>query len=143
MSEKNTYDAFRKGIAIPRDRIDRIENIVGVGNPDVNCVLIGGPEIWIEIKSPKEPKRKTTVLFNSNHKLSQDQMNWFHRQHRAGGKGFVMVDTDKRRIMVRGALADSINSLTVDELIGIACWHAPKPTKKEQWDSLREVLIGG
>ena len=58
MSEKSAYRELRKHILRPGDRIDRIENLVGTGFPDVNMCLRGaerltGTELWVEIKTPR------------------------------------------------------------------------------------------
>jgi hypothetical protein len=139
MSEKNAYSILRTGIAGKRTRIDRIENLCVLGMPDVN-LCIEGNETWIEIKSPKEPKKSTTPLFGSNHKLELEQRNWIKRQIDSGGKAFVLIRSDKRCMLVCGSHADVINEKTVEELIAIALWHAPVPTKKEHWAKLRETL---
>lgn len=140
MAESNDYKILKKNLPQGTDRLDRIENVVLTGMPDVNFCS-GGVECWIEMKSPKEPKRSTTRLFGSNHRLSQDQMNWFKRQHAAGGKGFILIATDKRWILLGGGLADFINDMTVDELVDNARWSTMKPVKdKFAWTSLRETL---
>lgn len=123
------------------DRCDRIENIVGVGNPDVNY-CIEGIEGWIEIKAPKEPVRAYTPLFGSNHRLSQDQKNWFLRQKNCGGKGYVLIVTDKNRwILIDGCKhADSINSLTIEALEKISLHNCVKPSQAD-WDNIRDLLF--
>lgn len=140
MAESVDYKSFKKNVVGPLDRVDRIENVVITGMPDVNFCSVG-TECWIELKSPKEPKRNTTKLFGSNHKLSQDQMNWFLRQRNAGGKAYVLIVTDKRWLFVDGLHADRINDMTVQELIDIALWHAVKPIrKKAEWNRLKSLL---
>lgn len=117
MSEVKDYKKFRDKVISVWDRCDRIENIMVIGMPDVNC-CIAGRESWIEIKSPKEPKRAKTKLFGSNHKLSQDQINWFLRQANAGGNGYVLICSDKHWILMNGCkYADEINTMTVCQLI--------------------------
>lgn len=140
MAESTDYKTLKKNLPQGTDRLDRVENVVLTGMPDINFCS-GGVECWIEMKSPKEPKRSTTRLFGSNHRLSQDQMNWFKRQHAAGGKGFILIATDKRWILLGGGLADFINDMTVDELVDNASWSTMKPVRnKEQWTSLRNTL---
>lgn len=140
MSESTDYKALKRNVFHPLDRLDRIENVVIVGMPDTNY-CIGGSEGWIELKSPAEPKRSTTRLFGSNHKLSQEQMNWLLRQRNAGGLAFVLIATDKRWLLIEGAYADEINGMTVTELVGVALWHEMKPIKgKEKWTKLRRLL---
>lgn len=140
MSESKDYASFRRNVVRPGDRIDRIENIVTVGMPDINFCS-GGKETWIELKSPREPKRNSTPLFGSSHKLSQDQMNWFKRQHAAGGSGFVLIATDLRWILMSGDLADFINLAPLFELIGLCRWHCYRSAmSKQTWAALRNEL---
>lgn len=123
MSEKVAYRKFRLAIYDPKkgDRIDRIENIMIVGMPDVNC-CIEGCESWMEIKSPTEPKRSTTPLFGSNHKVSQDQKNWFLRQRNAGGRAYLLITTDKRWMLI-GSKIDFVNEMTIEELVSISLYN--------------------
>lgn len=140
MAESTDYKTFKKNVPQPGDRLDRIENVVVTGMPDIN-MCIGGVEVWIEQKSPKEPVRRTTPLFGSNHKVSQEQANWMLRQRKAGGRCYFLISTDKRWILVGGFLADQINSMTVDELMEQAAWATTKPVRdKEAWKALRETL---
>ena len=141
MAESTDYKAFRRNMPKPNDRLERIENLVGVGQPDTNYCA-AGKECWIEFKSPKEPKRHSTPLFGSNHRLSQDQMNWFLKQRNAGGVGFVLIVTDKRWILVDGCkYGDDINDMTVGHLLDVAEWYANKPLRKDDWINLRTAII--
>lgn len=140
MGESSDYQTFKRNILQPRDRLDRVENVILTGVPDINFCSEGS-ECWIEQKSPKEPKRKSTLLFGSNHKISKDQKNWFKRQMDAGGKAYFLIVTDLRWLLIDGAHADFINNLTVDQLVAIAAWHAPKPIRdKTKWNQLRAIL---
>lgn len=139
--ETTDYKAFKTNVPQPGDRLDRIENVMVTGMPDVNYCF-GGVEGWIEQKSPKEPKRPDTPLFGSNHKMSMDQRNWFLRQRRAGGRAYILIVTDKRWMLLPGALADFINFWSVNELVDNAVWSCIKPIKdKQQWVYLREALM--
>ena len=142
MSEKNTYNLFKKGIEGKAVRIDRIENVRVDGMPDVN-VCVEGIESWVEIKSPKEPVRINTPLFGSNHKLSQAQLNWFMRQAQAGGKAFILIRSDKRMLLVKGVYADEINSLTITQIMILCSFSAPVPTPAEHWQQLKRILKNG
>ncbi len=141
MAESTDYKTFKKNVPNARDRLDRVENRVVSGMPDIN--FCGDDvECWIEQKSPKEPKRATTKLFGSNHKLSQDQKNWFKRQVDAGGLCYVMISTDKRWMLIGGEHADAVNELTVSQLMEISLWNTTKPVKdKAQWKQLRTILL--
>lgn len=140
MSESADYKTLKKFVPVMTDRLDRVENACVIGMPDINFCS-GGKECWIELKSPAEPKRSTTPLLGSNHKLSQDQANWILRQLRAGGRVFVLLATDKRWILISGAFADAINKMTVGELLEAARWTTTKPVKdRNQWTLLRNAL---
>lgn len=140
MSESNAYQMFKANVVQPGDRIDRIENLLGSGTPDVNFCS-GGFECWIEIKSPKEPRRAATPLFGSNHRISQEQMNWALRQRRAGGRCYFLISTNKRWMLISGGLADYINNWTIAECLDNATWSTSKPVRdKDQWQFLREAL---
>jgi hypothetical protein len=140
MSESKDYKKLKAKVFTPRDRIDRIENVILVGMPDVNYCLQGF-EGWIEMKSPTEPKRSTTRLFGSNHRVSQYQMNWALRQIKAKGRVFFLIVTDKRWALIHGAQADGINELTVQQLVMSAIWHSILPIKEEAWKQLRQALM--
>lgn len=141
MSEANSYAVFRANVVLVSDRVDRIENGVAVGMPDLSCCFTGH-EFWLEIKSPTEPARPTTPLFGSNHKVSQQQANWMLRQRRAGGACFFLISTDVRWLLIGGWLADDINQMTVNALIEQCIWTTTKPVKdKQQWQHLRNALI--
>lgn len=140
MAESTDYKTLKKNMLLFGDRMDRIENGVGVGTPDINY-CIAGVEGWIEQKSPIEPKRTATPLFGSNHKLTQDQKNWFMRQQKAGGKGWILISTDVRWILISGRYADNLNVFTTSELLELAAWTTTKPVRdKELWTALRRTL---
>lgn len=141
MSERSAYQNFKKNVERVGDRIDRIENCLVLGMPDINCCF-DGTEVWIELKSPIEPKKGRTPLFGSNHKVSQDQANWMLRQKIAGGRAYFLISTDKRLALLASHFSMSINDMTIDEIIDNASWSAMKPLRdKELWEALREVLV--
>jgi hypothetical protein len=143
MSEKRAFTKLKAMVVgpYPGRRLDRVENLVGNGWPDVNGCF-EGVEFWIEIKEPVEPKRPSTPLFGSNHRLSQEQMNWFKRQSLASGLGYVYIDTGKHRILMGGRLADKINGMTLDELLRNALWLGKVPIKNvEHWEGIVDVVL--
>jgi hypothetical protein len=139
LSEKNAHQ-FLLRMRQPGDRLDRIENVLLPGMPDVNGCFTRN-EFWIETKQPREPKRINTPLFGSNHDLSQDQKNWFLSQKNAGGNGIIYIQTDQgTRLFIGGEHADAINSATVTELMILAFWS----NKMQSGDAAvaRAMLIG-
>lgn len=140
MGETTDYDRFREKVPQPGDRLDRVENLAGTGMPDTNFCA-GGVECWVEYKHPIEPKRPKTPLFGSNHKVSQDQKNWFLKQRMAGGRCYFLICTNLRWMLIPGHLADDMNEMTVNELMENAIWATMKPVRnKEHWVSLRNAL---
>lgn len=139
MSEKVAYRWLRDKVFLPRDRIDRIENLVVDGMPDTTYCA-EGTEGWIEIKTPTEPKRASTALFGSNHKVSQEQKNWILRQLKAQGVVYLFIMTDKRKLLVEGKWAEQINTMTVQQIVDVAKWHRESP-KKDCCIKLRDALI--
>jgi hypothetical protein len=138
MSEKTEYQWLREKIVWSPNRIERIENLIAPGTFDCNYCL-WGDEGWLEIKAPTEPKRPSTPLLGSNHKVSQDQANWALAQRRAGGRALFWFGTDKRRMLLPGSLADNLNHMTVDELLAEALWVRPRGHKMASQD--REELL--
>lgn len=141
MSEKKDYQKFKDKVILYGDRIDRIENIIVIGMPDVN-LCIEGVEAWMEIKSPKEPKKISTPLFGSNHKLSIDQKNWFLRQKKAGGIGLILICTDQRWMLIDGCIhADGLNEYTVVELCRHSLWNSTIPITREDAENMRNAIL--
>ncbi len=138
MSERTDYHLLRKKMLLPGDRIDRIENLISSGIPDINFCA-NGVESWIEQKTAKEPMRHDTTLLN--YKISQNQKNWFIRQMRARGRAFFLITTDKRWVLISGSFADFINDMSVREILDNCIWTTLKPIQSDQWVYLREALI--
>lgn len=142
MSEKNDWKVFKQCLPIGLGRLERIENIVGEGNPDVNY-CINGVEGWIEMKSPIEPKKTSSKLLTKHtHKLLQTQKNWFLKQRNAGGRGYILIATDKRWMLIDGCkYGDFVNDKTVSELLEIASWSVNRgKVSLEDWVKLRVIL---
>lgn len=143
LSEKRAYEWLKRHVFLPKDRIDRIENLVVQGMPDVNY-CIDGIEGWIEIKAPTMPKRESTALFGSNHKVSQAQKNWFLRQSKAFGIGWIFIVTGNYKILVSAEYDNlkRIDSATTEEIIALSDWFSKGGTSSENRFDLREVLSG-
>lgn len=144
-NETQSFNTLKSsGAFLPYDRVERIENLCVPGMPDVNCCC-EGVDAWIEIKTVvKLPKRATTALIGSNsHPLSQEQANWLLMHHRAGGRGFVYIDSPNRRYLIPGYLADDVNAGTPTELMLAADWSASVPTPRPRWEEFRKALLRG
>ena len=143
--EQKAWDTLapelRKCIAF-RPRVNRVENVAMVGMPDVSCCG-NAKEFWLELKVVESvPTRPTTPLLGNSHGLSQDQMNWHLSQRQAGGDSYIYIECPAYRILVRGELADEVNSASLGRLLAISIWNCRRPTKAPVWQELRDVLYG-
>lgn len=141
MSENLSYKTLKNNAFDGTlNRIDRVENPMVPGMFDINYCA-EGTEGWIELKAPIEPKRITTKLFGSNHKISIEQINWCLRQRNAKGICWILISTNKRWMLIHGGYIKGINDLTVAELIEISFWTTTKPVKdKTLWKTLLATL---
>jgi hypothetical protein len=117
--EKRLWERLRDGwglqIKQAGGRIERVENAVGAGMPDVNGCL-SGVEFWIELKvAPKWGVRRPT--FRAHRGLEPAQINWLLSEYRAGGKSFVLAQIDKEVFLVPGELAQTFNDFLADDFI--------------------------
>lgn len=125
------------------DRVlNRVENGVLDGMPD-SYYCIDGIMGWIELKVPDEPNRETTALFSGSHKLSQSQRNWMLAHEQAGGRRvFVGIETPRTTLLVPGKHADSINKMTLFQLIDASWFWAKRPLSRKDWDAFVMCLQG-
>lgn len=105
--EQRLWDRLRK-VAANRLYTERIENLVGVGRPDVDT-LVAGNFMPIELKQiaawPARPSTK--VLGNKG--LSQVQKNWHLNWRRWGGSSLIVVGVGDEAFAFSGATADHVN----------------------------------
>lgn len=143
--EARLFERLRAALLGKHERFERVENGLVEGMPDVNYCFSNGAEGWIELKAPLEPKRASTALFGSNHEVSISQTNWFHRQFMAGGRGWLLIGTDKRFILIEGgrvaAASWTINKKTIAQLEAMSQWAEKKPVRDAVvWADLKYVL---
>lgn len=116
--EQRLYDALKK--ARPSNvRLERIENLVGQGTPDLH-VMVDGRSCWLELKAPIRPKRASTRLLGTEG-LNQDQLNWFLEAARLDIPAYVLVRDDTREIfLVPARHCEGINELTAAQLRAVS-----------------------
>lgn len=100
-----------KTLRLMRHRVDlqRIENAVGVGHPDVEGCIDGG-QVWIELKSCDRPKRADTPI-RPKKRISQDQ--WHSARSKAGCRiNWILIQVGEAHAstiyLVPGNLYDQI-----------------------------------
>jgi hypothetical protein len=95
----------------PLARIDRVENGLVDGMPDVSCCL-DGVEVWLELKYVDDwPARAATQVLGRKG-LRPEQINWHIKQGQAGGKSFILVGIGKETWITDNNCARDVNSWT-------------------------------
>jgi hypothetical protein len=102
--EQRLYDAMKRNCV----RLERIENGVNTGTPDVHCIRCATPRgltVWIELKVVTTPKRVTTPLIKRD-RMRRDQIAWHLSYASAGGRSFILARDQARELyLFPGALA--------------------------------------
>lgn len=105
--EQLVWDAMRCNCP-DRVWLQRVENIVGVGMPDVFVQAASGRMSWVELKAVVIPKREETSLVRDKG-LSPEQKNW----HRKSSSSYVLIrDSGRNLYLFSGRDADEINRWT-------------------------------
>lgn len=83
MTESTFWAGIRPKL-LPYGDLERIENRVNIGTPDVNYCLLR-VEGWIELKYKDEWPVREATPFRLPH-FTIEQLLWQERRHRAGGR---------------------------------------------------------
>lgn len=113
LKEQRLFDTLKRNC--PSDIwLQRVENLVAVGMPDLTHLVEGGTTGWIELKAVTTPKRAGTRLMGIEG-LNKDQINWHLKYTRMGGDSWILIrDTGMRLYLVHGRHAAEINDWPVD-----------------------------
>ena len=94
--------------------LQRVENLVGDGMPDVYS---DGTGCWVELKAPTRPKRASTPLLGESEGLRVSQKNWIQIAVAHGRKVFVLIRDDGGELfLIPGKFAATVNQMTSAEL---------------------------
>ena len=114
LKEQRLYDAFKK-LKPKSVKLERVENMVHDGTPDV-LIKVPGAFVFLELKSPIAPKRKTTRLLGTEG-LRQSQKNWFCEAECLNLPAYILIrDSNNNVYLVEGATADFVNELNEEDL---------------------------
>jgi hypothetical protein len=140
MNETDFWTAARAKLRAPGDRLDRVENAVQAGMPDVNGCL-EGTDFWMELKCPHVPKRAESPLMGGrSHEFLETQIAWFARQRKAGGIAWALIRAGDIVMLVRATSHyDGLNLYTFKEMQDAA--DISFPVRKPNWDILRSIII--
>jgi hypothetical protein len=107
--EQRLYDTMKANCA-HGVRLERVENGVNTGTPDVHATRRGVTR-WIELKVVERPVRITTPLIKRD-TMRRDQIAWHLSYNSAGGRSFILARDDHRMLyLFPGALALELHTL--------------------------------
>jgi hypothetical protein len=128
---------MKRNLAHPELLLNRIENRVGVGDPDVEA-LARSVYSKVELKAvDKAPARPSTPLLGDEG-LNISQRNFLCKWTVRGGRSFILIGIGKgaaaEQILIDGRHFDTVNGMTLAELRaeGLAF----------TWPSIQKILMG-
>lgn len=129
--EQLLWDAMKRNL--PESLwMQRIENLVGDGMPDV---YIGRTGKWVELKAPSRiPVRRQTPLLGKEG-LRLSQVNWFlkHNTMPEAPNAYILIRTVERELLlIPGDAAEEVNQLSLSEL--------RKINAADSWEKIKEAL---
>lgn len=116
LKEQKLWDTMRRNA--PKHLVmERMENAVGSGMPDVFVFWPLGKQVWVELKAPKRPKRQSTPLMGEKEGLRQSQKNWIKRHANMGFDAWILIRDDSGELfLIHGEHADEVNDYTIHDL---------------------------
>lgn len=114
--------------------LERIENLVGDGIPDVRGVTRHGEEFWVELKAPKRPARPTTRLLGDEG-LRESQVNWHLKAAHYGMRAYTLIRDDTSALFLIPSKAELI-----DELNDLPALDLEIASVADTWESIFEEL---
>lgn len=122
--------------------LQRIENVVVDGMPDVHLTIprqnellqplrgqfeSNAKQIWLELKAPIRPKRKTTTLLK-NQGLRRSQINWHLKAASLRLPVYTVIRDDHRQLYcVHCSMAAELNDIPLDDMLefhAVRDWNA-------------------
>lgn len=143
MSETNLWTWLKKARVSLGDQLHltRQENLVMVGQPDVEGCLQGG-QFWIELKHAERPKRSSTKLrFGSP--IKRNQYEWHEARSEAGGAVYYLISVgsgpDRAIYLIDWWRASDMmaNGVTETELTQWKLLDKPSPVEVVRWAAHR------
>lgn len=113
MSETNLWKRMRRGVA-PFSFVQRIENLVGEGVPDVILhVRDDGRCLLVELKHRQlYPVRASTPIFTGNCGLRPEQVAWIYSRAIVGAGIYILGQCDDRVWLVHGRFARELHTFS-------------------------------
>lgn len=121
--EQKLWDRLREARP-PGLLLERMENAVGEGRPDVDA-LFKGLVTPTELKrQPLLPAKIETPVFGDRKGLSVEQRNWHLRWSQHGGRSLIIAEAGTWLFAWDGRHADEFNDAKLEKLLLRALWSA-------------------
>lgn len=115
-AEQRLWDTMKKHAQRHEVVLERVENVVADGMPDVHVMAKGGHLTWVELKAPHRPKRPTTRLLGAEG-LRPAQINWHLRAAALEVQTWILIRDDTGALLlVAGRHAGEINDWPFDKV---------------------------
>jgi len=131
--EQLLWDAMKAHKPIDRDVwLERIENLLGEGMPDVNVMTLDKFSAAVELKAVLRPKRASTPLLGLEG-LRVSQISWHRKAASMNLPVYTLVRDDKSELfLVHCKWSVRLNEMTLTEVRAARC--------ADSWPSIYEVI---
>lgn len=121
LKEQRLWDRFKANVGRAVS-MERVENLLAAGFPDVLCIAPGGVVSVVELKAvAAAPVRPATPVLGEKSGLSKEQRNWHMNWTRNGGRSFFLVGVGSAiNLLVPGKFYDELNAASLEELHSIS-----------------------
>ena len=130
-AEQKLWDAMRSNIPAGW-WVQRVENVVTDGMPDVFVASPRGTQTWVELKAPKPRARRTTPLLSASEGLRVSQVNWHLKAALRQIRTYVLVRVSGKLYLLPGDKAEEINEWNTEACERWSC----ASTWQELWEEL-------
>jgi hypothetical protein len=120
LPEQRLWDVLHNNVR-PGLWLQRVENILLAGMPDVLGIYKNSVPFWIELKARElTPVKTTTPLLGSEYGLNVEQRNWHRMWCDLGGRSYILIGAgqrQRRRIyLIAGSWCDAVNGMPENAL---------------------------
>ena len=116
--EQRLWDTMKRN-APPHVWLERVENLVGDGMPDVHFASYRAIA-WVELKAAKLPARPTTRVLGGDG-LRQSQKNWHKQAAWFGLPVYTLIrDDEKNLYLVHCSFSDELNEMPIAQLRSVS-----------------------
>lgn len=111
--EQRLWDRMRKNLLGSGIWMQRMENMVGSGRPDVDA-MFHGTFTPVELKEVEDfPVRASTRVLGPKNGLNVAQLNWWLEWNKHGGTGIILVGVGSHQLYgFDGSLSEQVNDFT-------------------------------